>query len=385
MKKLKIGILVDQLLEGGVQKAAIEQVRELNRLGHTSTLLIQMRKDYKTDFSYLIRGIPFLYLSDYYPFPLNKTIKFPIFNFLSTLHLLSPVLTPLFIKKGNYDLIVSWGSTTCFLAYTLFKTRSIPYLAIIHDPFVYILRKVYSQTPLRFLFLVGIPLLEALEGRVVRNAIRTIIISKVHDNYVRETYGISPAIIPLGVSVPKMVPKLRGDHILSFARWQKEKNPEFLLKLAQKISDTKFVIAGSWIKEDEYLWFKSLIRKKGLEKRVDLTGHFDNQQLYNLCNQARVWIHPHFEAFGLAALEAAGHGLPIIFPAGSGMTESFKHGVHGFFPKTSSVFEYEKYVKLLLEDKQMAQSMGAKAREVVLKNFSWAKRVKEMLDLVRLR
>lgn len=382
MKKLKIGILVDQLLEGGVQKAAIEQVKELNKLGHDAKLLIQMRRNYSTDFSYLVKGVPYQYLSDLYPFPFNKTIKFPIFNFLSTLHLLSPILTPIFVKRGSYDLIVGWGSTTCLSAYTLHKFKGISYLAIIHDPFVYIMKKVYSGTFLRFLFPIIKFIAETLEGMVTKDSHATIIISNVHYDYIRETYGISPAIIPLGVDVPKVVPKSRGDTILSFARWQKEKNPEFILDLARELPKEEFVIAGSWLEHAEYVWFKSRIKSLGLAKRVKLVSHFDSRQLYDLCRGARVWIHPHFEAFGLAALEAAGHGLPIIFPKGSGMTENFKNGVHGFFPRTVSIPEYKKYINLLLADKQLATNMGRKAREVVKREFSWYSKVEDMLRLV---
>lgn len=382
MKKLKIGIVVDQLLEGGVQKAAIEQVRELNRLGHESKLLIQMRKNYQTDFSYLVHDIPYQYLSDLYPFPFNKTIKFPIFNFLSTSHLLGPILTPIFIKRGTYDLVVSWGSTTCLSAYTLHKFKGVTYLAIIHDPFVYIMKKVYSGTFLRFLFPIMKLIAEGLEGVAVRDSLATIIISNVHYDYIKETYGISPAIIPLGVTVPKEIPISRGDSILSFARWQKEKNPEFILKLAKEFPKEKFVIAGTWIKKDEYLWFKSLINKEGLERRVKLVPHFYDRQLDNICKDARLFLHPHFEAFGLAALEAAGRGLPIIIPERSGVTESFKHGVHGFFPKEVSVAEYKRYMNLLISDRQMATGMGIKAREIVKRKFSWHSKVQDMLSLI---
>ena len=45
-QKLKIGVVVDQLLAGGVQLCAIEQVKHLNKLGHKAKLLILMRKKY---------------------------------------------------------------------------------------------------------------------------------------------------------------------------------------------------------------------------------------------------------------------------------------------------------------------------------------------------
>lgn len=382
MKKLKIGVIVDVLLEGGVQKAAIEQVRELNKLGHTSKLLILMRKKYPNDFSYLLKGVPYQYLSDSYPSFFKETHKFPIFNFLSTLHLISPILALTVIKKRDYDLLISWGSTTCLTAEVLYRINKIPYLAIIHDPISYILKKVYSKTFLHFVFPIIYPIAKKLEGTFVKDAIATVIISKVHFKFIKGTYNKEPTIIPLGVVLPKKVVDSRGNTILSFGRWQKEKNPQFILKLAKEFPKEKFVIAGSWIEKSEYLWFKSLIKKEGLEKQVKLISHFDDRKLYDLCKEARLWLHPHFEAFGLAALEAAGHGLPIIIPERSGITESFKHGVHGFFPKDVNLLEYKKYINLLLLDRKLATEMGIKAREVVKDKFSWHSKVQKILDLI---
>ncbi len=382
MKKKKIGVMTDLLLIGGVQKGAIEQVRELNKLGHKATLLIQMRKKYSTDFSYLLKKIPHQYLSDSYPPIFRKSIKLPIFSFLSTLHLLSPILSLNVIKTKEYDLIISWGTTTCLTSNTLFRFRKIPYIAIIHDPIAYILDKAYAKTLLRLTFPFLKPVVKKFEAACIREAKKTIVISSVHYEYIKKSYGVKPVVIPLGIKIPKIVPKRRGDTILSFARWQKAKNPTFLLKLAREFPKEKFVIAGSWIDKNEYLWFKNLIKMQNLQTQVKLVPHYTDQELAILCKKARLWLHPHFEAFGLAALEAASYGLPIIFPAGSGMSESFKHRINGFFPARVSIKEYSKYINFLLSDKKLAERMGQKAREVVKQKFSWSSKVQELLKYV---
>ncbi len=151
-KKLKIGIVTDQLLAGGVQLAAIEQVKELNRLGHKAKLIILMRKKYPTDFSYLVKDIPYQFLSDSYPFIFRKTVKLPIFSFLSTLHLISPILAPRVLKVNDYDILISLGTTTCLTTQAIFKKLKIPYIAVVHDPIVYILEKAYPQTKLKYFF-----------------------------------------------------------------------------------------------------------------------------------------------------------------------------------------------------------------------------------------
>src|SRR4030042_6168543 len=113
-RNYKIGILIDQLIIGGVQKIALEDARALKKMGHNVTLLVLMKKGYDNKFKGFSKGVDIRFLSDSYPFFLKYSIKFPIFSFFSTLHVLSPILAPFVIKKHEFDIIVSHGTTTCF-------------------------------------------------------------------------------------------------------------------------------------------------------------------------------------------------------------------------------------------------------------------------------
>ena len=381
-KKIKIGIVTDQLLAGGVQLAGIEQVKELNRLGHKAKLLILMRKKYPTDFSYLVRDVPHEYLSDYYPLLFRKTVKFPIFSFLSTLHLMSPILAPRVLKRGDYDVLVSLGTTTSLTTQAIYRKLHIPYIAVIHDPIEYILEKAYSKTNLKYSF----PVLKALgrffEKSFVKDAKQTLIISNVHLDYLKKNYGIEPKVLMFGAKTLNRIPPKRGNTLLSFGRWQKEKNPEFLLRLIKQIPKARLVIAGSWIENEELKQFRKKIEKDNLKKLVSLIPHYEKNELSKLCHDARLFLHPHFEAFGLAALEAASHGLPIVMPEKSGVTEQFTHGIHGFFPKNVTIDEYKKYILQLLSNERLAFRMGLSAWKQVNEKYSWGKNVNDLLHLV---
>ncbi len=381
-RKLSIGVVVDQLLAGGVQLSAIEQVKALNKLGHHAKLLILMKKKYTTDFSYLVKDVPYQYLSDSYPPLFRKTIKFPIFSFFSTLHLMSPILAPRVIKKGDYDILISLGTTTCLTTQAIFKKNQIPYIAIIHDPIIYILETVYSQTFLRFTFPLIKPLAKYFERSFVKDAKDTLIISKVHFDYIQKNYGIKPKILGLSTSYLKKLPLKRGNYLLSFGRWQKEKNPEFLLELLSTLPEAKLIVAGSWIVVADLKHFRSQIIARSLQKRVKIITHYSDKQLIQLSKQARFWLYPHFEAFGLAALEAASFGLPIIIPQKSGVTESFQHGVHGFFPAQVTIASYKNYVAKLLSDERLAFRMGLNAAELVKQHFSAEAISQELLKII---
>lgn len=384
MRRLKIGIVIDQLLEGGVQRAAIQEVRSLKKRGHEVTLIILMRKSYDQDFSYLVQGIPHFYLSDLYPRFLRNTYTFPIFHFFSSLHVLGPMLAPFFIRKNQFDILVSIGTTTCLTTQTISMFRRIPYIALIPDLIEYILDTCYSNTILRRFFFILKPLARRIEKSFIEVAANVVIISPFHAPYFKKHYQITPQVITFGTTPQKELP-MRSDRsrtALTFGRWQKEKHPEFLIALMKSIPEISLIIAGKWTREKDLSDFREQVQKEKLCSRISIIPHFTHKSLTLLSKKAFVWIYPHIEAFGLSALEAAGLGLPLIMPQKSGAAQLFAHGVEGFFLKTPQVNAYKKYILHLLNDAPLRKKMGTAAWNKVKKHYSWQAHGREMEKLL---
>lgn len=380
---MKIGILIDQLIYGGVQKTAIEEARNLNQLGHEACLLVLMREGSEYFDKKDVSGVKVRFLSDDYPLFFKRSFKFPIFSFLSSLYLLSPFLAPWHVKKREFDIVVSHGTTTCFTAQALWRVKKIPFVAIIHDPMLYILNKVYSRTALKHFFPVIAPLLIFLERSFVRDSLVALTGSHVHSEFLKETDRVTPQVLYYGCHPLAAIPKKRGRYLLANSRWEEEKNPSFLLNLLKAIPKSKLKIAGSWTKNQDYQKFLSQIKKAGLEKRVEIIPSFKEKDSPLLFASARVLVHPHFEAFGIGGLEAASHGCPLIFPAGSGVSELFEHQVHGFFPKKTAVKDYKKFIKKLLDDERLAWQMGKTAWEKVKKNYTWKAHTLNLVQIIK--
>lgn len=364
-KKLKIGILIDELLPGGVQITAISETANLIKLGFNTTLLVLTRKGYQTKHHYLVKNIPYKFISDRLPKPLQASFKIPFFRFLSSAHLLSPLLAPLFTPSNEFDLIISHGTTTSLTAQSLWHFRKIPYITIVHDPMIYILETIYAKTPLKILFPIIKPLARFFEKSFLKSAKACLVDSTVHANYLEQNYQIKPQVVSLAIDSPAKIPKKRGPKIITFGRWDAGKNLSLLLRLAQELPTSQIIIAGSWSKQDELSDFKKLIIKKGLKGQVQLITSYQKRSLAKICAQGRFWIHPHFEAFSLSALEAASYGLPIIIPKKSGITELFKDGVHGYFPEKLTVAKIKELSNKLLLDEKLARIMGVNAAMVV--------------------
>jgi len=381
-RNLKIAIVIDQLLPGGVQKTAINEVRNLRKMGFRTSLLVLMRKGFESKHKYLVKGVDYEFLSDRYPRIFQKNIKLPIFRFLSILHLTSPIIAPFKIKANEFDLIISHGTTTSLTTCTISRLCHIPYIAIVHDPMVYILEKVYSDTPLKPFFPFIKSVAYVLEKYFVRTAKISLVDSSVHAKFIKENYGVSPQIIHLGVNPPKKIATRLGNCIISFGRWDKGKNPEVLLEILKNIKESKLILAGNWSLRNDLVWFKHLVKVNALQNRISIVTHFEEKDLLKICEQARVWIHPHDEAFSLSALEAASYGLPIVISKKSGVSELFENGLHGFFPNKSTWQEFIKPIETLLNNKNLAEKMGKDAANLIKKSYTEHNRANRLSKII---
>lgn len=380
-KKYKIGILIDQLVLGGVQKMALEDARNLKQLGHKAQVLVLMRKGYKPQYKNFTKGVRIRFLSDSYPWPLKLSIKFPIFSFFSTLHILSPFLSRLAIKEKEFDIIISHGTTTCFTAQGIKRARHIPFLAAIHDPMDYILKKVYSQSLLRYIFPIITPVLSRLEANIVKDSEQVLLLSNLHQKFISKTYKIKPAILSPATLVPNKIPDKEKNYIIASTRWENPKNPKLLIKIAKNLPQANIAIAGSWTNQTDYQNFKKEIKKNNLESRIHLFPMISEKKLQALYQESRLFIHPIEEAFGVGGLEAAANACPIIIPDGSGITQHLKNGEDGIFVKRITVGEFVKAAKKLWYKPELARKMGLSARNKVL-SLTWENHAKNLLRLI---
>ncbi|MDP8261800.1 MAG: glycosyltransferase family 4 protein [Candidatus Ancaeobacter aquaticus] len=379
---MKIAILIDQLIPGGVQKIAVKEVQYLRLMGVDATLLVIMRVKDQEKYISMLEGVPCEYISDRYPKYLRRTIKLPVFHFLSTLHLLSPYLAPRYINKNEYDCIMSHNTTTCLTAQMLWRKKKIPYIAFVWDPMNYILTKVYSRTLLRGLFPFLSPFVRKIEYSFLRDATLVLTGSNVHSEFLHKKHDIDSEILYPGCVFSKKIPEKRGDHMLALTRWDNDKKPHMLLDLIRNLPDAKLMMVGTWTKKDDYKEFLLNIQKYNLQDRVKIIDSFGDNTLSDFGREARFFIHPNFEAFGMGALELAAHGCPMIIPKGSGVGEIFQNDVHGLFPEKENYDQFEIAVTKLLNDERCAYEMGRSAWKRA-KEYSWENHARCLLNYIK--
>ncbi|OGD89262.1 hypothetical protein A3D81_00555 [Candidatus Curtissbacteria bacterium RIFCSPHIGHO2_02_FULL_40_17] len=380
-KRLKIAILIDQLVSGGVQKAAIQEAKNLQKLGYTVALFVLVQLTYKYQYEDISEGLKVTYLSDHNPKLLRRAIRIPYFAFLTHLHLLNPFFAHRYKVLKKYDFIISHGTTTCITAAAISRNLQIPYMAFIWDPMIFILKKVYGKSLVRFFFPLIVPLVRYYERSFLTTAAIVATTSNLHKDFIKENYGVEPIIIHPGGISPDKIPSKTAARILGYTRWEMGKNPNLFIWLAKKLPRAKFLLAGYWNNPQEEKEFKLAIKNNRLEDRIELFSPVTQRDLEKIAARSIVWVHPNLEAFGMAGLEMAALGVPVIIPKGSGLTEIFEDKIHGFFPSVQDKKAFLENIRYLINHRKTAIKMGYDAAQIA-KSYTWEKHSKVVIERI---
>lgn len=127
-----------------------------------------------------------------------------------------------------------------------------------------------------------------------------------------------------------------GDHIeardkivLFLGRITMQKGPEYFVAAAkrvlEKVPNAKFVVAGSG---DMALRMIDLAAEMGIGHRVLFTGFLRGSDVARIFKMADCYVMPSVsEPFGIAALEALAHDVPVIISKTSGVAEVLTHAL----------------------------------------------------------
>jgi glycosyltransferase involved in cell wall biosynthesis len=135
------------------------------------------------------------------------------------------------------------------------------------------------------------------------------------DRVVVTPYGVDRAFRPDG-------PRRNGPpYVLVVGSLQRRKDPELALHaLAASAADLRLVFAGPDKGLESEL--RDLVRRLGLEQRVEFAGHVPKNELASLYRGAASLVFSsRYEGFGLPVVEAMASGTPVVAVASSSIPE----------------------------------------------------------------
>ncbi len=173
---------------------------------------------------------------------------------------------------------------------------------------------------------------------------------------------------------------VKTNQILSVGRLTPEKNPMFLLLVAEQLKSKglEFIwkIAGEGFLRDELTRTISSLK---LEGSVFLVGHVED--IGQVFRESRVFVHASVqEPFGLVFLEAMATGVPSVSLRAGGNEEIVTNWVEGILlPSHSSAKEFAEAIAEMLTNDTQYEELRKNGLERV-KQFSFNTYAKSIMD-----
>ena len=160
--------------------------------------------------------------------------------------------------------------------------------------------------------------------------------------------------------------------ILTVGRLIDTKHHDRLIEIFDQVKkdDWKLIIiGGDAIKQDGMARLKTIINKKNLREKVILTGTKPNVDEYYLKSKIFAFTSSS-EGFPNVIGEAMSAGLPVVsYNCTAGPSEMIDDGKNGFLVPLFSDSEFAKKLKILMENEDLRNEMGAKSK-LKIKGFS---------------
>ena len=178
-------------------------------------------------------------------------------------------------------------------------------------------------------------------------------------------------LCPPAARSPKSRPQL-----VSLCRFTKEKNIDFVLRLAERSPELDFVIAGNGPIEGE---LKSEIENKKLTN-TRLAVNISEDEKVKLYQESDVFVFPTLhEPLGINIVEAMACGVPTVAFSSGGARETVANSETGYLVDTEA--EFEAKLKEIAGNPSLREKMSAAARARAVAVFSLEQMIQKTAQL----
>ncbi|MEK7774951.1 MAG: glycosyltransferase family 4 protein, partial [Candidatus Zixiibacteriota bacterium] len=132
----------------------------------------------------------------------------------------------------------------------------------------------------------------------------------------------------------------------------------------------------------ETMRFRKLARTLGIDSRVTFPGLISKTAVLDLIAAHHIVVNPsRRESFGMALLEAAAVGRPVVATNVGGIPEIVRHGLTGFLVPPENAEALAAAIGSFATDLSRAKSMGETAHRMVRDKYRWEDSLDSMTNL----
>ena len=241
---------------------------------------------------------------------------------------------------------------------------------------------------------------DASESEIARAAASVVVWTDDEKEAVVNYCGVDSdnvSVIPPGVDLSRFHPMSQRQsrdylgygpekNILFVGRLEPLKGIDNLFRAVASLENLKFIslsVVGGDGNSQEKTRLEALVKKMRLNQTVHFLGPIPQEELPIHYNAADVCVLPsYYESFGLAALEAAACGKPVVASEVGGLPAIVNDGVTGYLVPPKRMDVIAERLCELLEDDLLRVHMGTAAR-IHAESLGWDSSADSLLRCFR--
>lgn len=198
--------------------------------------------------------------------------------------------------------------------------------------------------------------------------------------------GDNLVVIKNGVNIPEVknsFPVKTPYRILHISRFDYAKNPELLLDIATQLQEIGlygkivFDIIGDGEGREA---IKKEAKSSGIAGLFNFIG-FKNE-LAPYYKSAFIYLSTsRWEGLPLSVLESKSYGIPPVLSNVTGNSDLVANGKTGFLYELDSPFQAARFIKKLIENRELWDELSTASRDEVAEKYSLEQSAKQLLDL----
>jgi len=171
---------------------------------------------------------------------------------------------------------------------------------------------------------------------------------------------------------PMKVEKPKNTVLLSVGGLYKIKGHHLIIRALKKIIDSGHKGAELWIVGKGYYEenLKNLAEDFGISENVKFLGAMGHEDLAKIYNMSDIFVLANYQEITPAVNEASACGIPAVAMECGGYQFVIPDDSYGLISRKFDIDDMAEKIMRLIEDKNLAGSIGKKCRERVVENFS---------------